>query len=213
MFKKKAVLGIFALIFLVGIVSAQYCQTDSFCDLKIPTNESSCLLTIAYPNSTNLVFNQSMTINSGYANYSFSGLNPGDYNYFSPCGHGLLEVTSSGRSPPTQGESLMFLAVFGSIFFIAILFFAFSFSVNGALKFGFLATSFVLGLIIVLYSNVILSETINGFPRISASYDIFYYIMLSLLLIVILLVLLSVTFQALDDWRTKRGKNPHKDPY
>lgn len=213
MFKKKAVLGIFALIFLVGVVSAQYCQTDSFCDLKIPTNESSCLLTISYPNSTNLVFNQSMTINSGYANYSFSGLNSGDYNYFSPCGQGVLEVTSSGRGSPTTGEALNFLGIFGSIFFIAILFFAFSFSVKGALRFGFIATSFVLSLIIVLYSNVILSETINGFPRIAASYDIFYYIMLSLLLVIFFLVMLSLTFQALDEWRTKKGKNPHKDPH
>lgn len=212
MIKKSWGIGILFLVFISGIVSAQFCQVNSYCDLKIPINESSCSLTVSYPNSTNIIFNQSMTVNVGYANYSFSSLDQGNYDYFSECGHGVLEVTNSGRAAPTQGESLMFMGIFGSIFFVAILFFAFSFTVKGALRFGFISVSFVLSLIIVLYSNIILSETIEGFPRIAASYDIFYYVMLSILFIIFIFVMISLMFQALDEWRVKRGRHPGRDP-
>lgn len=212
-------------IFLISFASASLgtFQKGDCVNIKVLSNCSLVYLSIIENNNETFIIDSPMENIAGQVwNYTFCNTtNVGNYNYIwdencVDCSGGLcgnnFEITNAGRSPPTTGEALNFLGIFGSIFFVAILFFAFSFLVKGALKFGFIATSFVLSLIIVLYSNVILSETINGFPRIAASYDIFFYIMLSLLFIIFLFVMISLFFQALDEWRTKHGKNPNKDP-
>lgn len=92
-------------------------------DLKIPTNESSCNITIAFSNSTDLIINGEMSINTGYANYSFNPPDLGDYHYYSNCGYGT--INPSGETLTTSKGILYFLVTlfaFGIFFLLGWLF-------------------------------------------------------------------------------------------
>jgi len=107
--KINIIVIIFISLFLIGIASSQTYKLNSAIDLKIPTNSSSCYVTITFPDSTNAVYNASMSVlGTGYANYSFSNssLN-GDYNYFSPCGSGTFQVTPNGDTL-TTGKAMLY---------------------------------------------------------------------------------------------------------
>lgn len=99
---KKIFLILFCMLFLFGImfsVQAKTFEQNSNVDLKISTNQSSCDLTIVrQKDSTNLIFEEPMTINSGFANYTLGTLsNLGTYEYFSQCGSGSFKVTATGE--------------------------------------------------------------------------------------------------------------------
>lgn len=76
-------------------------------DIKIPTNLTNCDITISYPNTTNIFFEEVMSVNNGYANYTISNTSTlGTYSYFSECGYGTFDVTYNGETLTTAGSIL-----------------------------------------------------------------------------------------------------------
>lgn len=97
---KFTILLLLIFFFIPLIVSQVY-------DLKIPTNETSCNVTISFLNSTNLIENQETTINVGYANYTLNLPLNGDYYYYSNCGFG----TFNQNGELTTGTGLIYFLV------------------------------------------------------------------------------------------------------
>ena len=105
---KKIYLLLFSIILFVSFMSF----TSSY-DLKIPTNATSCNITVEFPNSTNFIINKSMTSGVGYFNYSFSPT-ISNYNYYSNCGSGSLNI--NGQNLTSAQAILYFLVTLFSFF-------------------------------------------------------------------------------------------------
>lgn len=111
-------LSLFFFLFLISFTSAQTYNQESIIDLKISTNLTNCNLTVAYPDSSNLVFEVPMSINKGYANYTLAPLTEiGIYQYFSECGSGTFEVTSGTN----DGSITLFIFLYILFYGITIL--------------------------------------------------------------------------------------------
>lgn len=105
--KKRSVINNFAIIlflmmFLVPFVSSQ------IYDLKIPTNETACNITITFQNSTDIITNKIMSLGVGYGNYSFNYPLSGEYYYYSDCGSGTFNI---GGETLTTGKSILYFLV------------------------------------------------------------------------------------------------------
>jgi hypothetical protein len=124
--KQLLILTLLVIISSLSFISSAYKQGDLI-DLKISTNETSCDVTITYPNSTNIVHEVAMQINSGYANYTFNNsLSTGEYQYFSDCGSGSFMVTPNGEEA-TTGKAVFYIGLlFVLLFFFAVTIFFFS---------------------------------------------------------------------------------------
>jgi len=112
------------ILMVVPLVSSQTYKINSVIDLKIPTNASSCNVTVTFPNSTNVIYNQTMsTFNTGYANYTFTNsLLNGEYDYYSNCGSGYIQVTGNGdvlTTPMALLYSLIWIVCF--LMFVGLL--------------------------------------------------------------------------------------------
>lgn len=106
-------------ISFIGLVSSY--------DLKIPTNQTSCNVTIEFKNSTNFILNKSMTQGVGYFNYSFSP-SVSNYNYYSTCGSGNLNVNGEVLN---SAQAIIYFLVTLFAFFIFIGIFWLMASVDG----------------------------------------------------------------------------------
>lgn len=74
--------------FLFSFVSATSFEQETSVDLKISTNSSGCVITVAYPDSGIMIQEQPMTDNVGYANYTLSSTltsTLGEYKGYSNC--------------------------------------------------------------------------------------------------------------------------------
>jgi hypothetical protein len=114
------------------LVSSINYPANSTIDLKIPTNATSCNVTIVFPNSTNLIYNKTMSVfNTGFGNYTFNNtiLN-GEYDYYSPCGSGSIQITQNGDNLSTGTGLIYFLVTLFA--FVVFLFVGWIFlSING----------------------------------------------------------------------------------
>ena len=117
--KKIFVFLIFVIAFLSLVSSFNY-PSNKQIDFKIPTNKSSCNLTISN-STTDIILNQVMGINnlSQYANYTLSPLPQGNYEYFSNCGNGFFQITENGE--PTNNTQL-YSRIFLLLFFMLLIF-------------------------------------------------------------------------------------------
>jgi len=199
-------------ILLIGIVSAQTYKQDSIIDLKISTNETNCQITIEAPNSSTLIFNQSMTSNPAFVNYTFNQTgSTGIYYYFIDCDDSYLsdsfKVTPSGDDALTSGEGIIFLGSLIAMLSVAGVFLFLSISVkeHDGTRFAFTSLTVITCMIIVLYSSVALSETFWGFDRIISSYSTFLWVFLFIIFIIFIFVLIWVIVKALDSVRIKKG--------
>lgn len=116
--KKYFIIGMFLFLFLISFASAKTYKQETNIDLKISTNESGCVITIDYPNSTAMISEQFMTDGIGYSNYTIdSSLTSslGEYFYYSNCSEieNSFMITSTGNSQTTaQGlGSLAYLVL------------------------------------------------------------------------------------------------------
>lgn len=116
--KSLITLGIL-LLFLVGVmsfVSSATYQSDKELNLKIPTNESGCFITVSYPNSTIFIQEQPMQENIGYANYTIDSTlvsTFGEYTAYTNCSTVTFLVTQSGEPKDlTQLLTRIFLILF-----------------------------------------------------------------------------------------------------
>lgn len=108
--KKNGIVFLFFFVMLlsVGTTSASISYgKNTAVDIKISTNLTNCDITISYPNTTNIVFENVMTINNGYANYTLNNTSTlGTYSYFSECGYGTFDVTYNGETLTTANSIL-----------------------------------------------------------------------------------------------------------
>ncbi len=125
--KKGRILAL-VLVFsiLASLIFVSAYKQNSAIDIKISTNQTPCRITIQAPNSTNLIFNQSMTsqTGTGYANYTLSATNSsstGVYNYFAECNSyiysGLFSITTTGEDLGTS-QALTILGLLGFTFLL-----------------------------------------------------------------------------------------------
>jgi len=122
--KKRLILFALVLsILLISFVSAVTPQKiNTPIEIKIPTNYSSCNITVSYPNTTNIVESEVMTIYSDveYASYILSSdytSISGVYTYYSNCGNGEFSVNAVGSTLSTP-QSIIYVLVF--VFFLLI---------------------------------------------------------------------------------------------
>ncbi len=143
---KKIFCGVLLLIFLIGFSSAITYKRSAEISLKIPTNETSCTVTISYPNSTAFVSEGVMTTNTGYANYTIGAEyteDLGNYEYFSDCGFGSFQITPSGKAF-TEGEAVTGLGIIIVALVIAFFFMFFGFKLSENENFFPLTLFFIL---------------------------------------------------------------------
>lgn len=92
-------------------ISASY-PVNQEIDLKIPTTSDNCNLTISYPNTTILIYQETMQDNKGYANYTINPLeSKGEYQYFSDCGSGTFQVNYQGLELQTSTAIIYSLGI------------------------------------------------------------------------------------------------------
>ena len=128
---KNIIFLVVVVVLLVGIASAQIYKRDSIIELKVSTNETNCQITIEAPNSSTLIFNQSMTSNPAFVNYTFNQTgSTGTYYYFVNCDNSYLsdsfKITPSGNDAPTSGEGMTFLGSLIAMLLAAGIFFSLS---------------------------------------------------------------------------------------
>jgi len=201
---------------------------------NIPGSCDNCTymnITILFPNGTVIVENQAMTNLSStyYYNYTFCNTSTlGSYIYIThydedsylETDENFFEVTPSGRSCPCSASGIIFLSSVATMFLISLLFFFISNSFKGdsaamsgskeaegnpAARFVFIALSFIVGVIAVLYSSVSLMEIFWGFDRIISSYSAFLYIILAVLFLLFIFILINLIIRAIEAMRNKRG--------
>lgn len=191
---------VFLSLLSLGFVSAYERGTIDF---KISTNQTPCYVTIAYPNSTNLVFNQTMEsqILAGYANLTFVSNFVGDYEYFGECGGipqtGTFSITETGESLDSS-QSLGVLALVGVMF---LLFgFGRSFSQDKwKLKMFFDILAIGLAVITINSTRIILSQSGN----LSSMASIGLYTMIVVLSVMIAYFLVIFTIELINKFRKK----------
>ena len=136
-----------------------------------------------------------------------------------------FEVTPSGRSPPTQGESLIYGGSLLSMILFSVFFFMLSLQFKPskdagqnedgsynpipndkpALRFGCLALSLIIGFVVLFYVMVSMQNLLYGFDFLIDSYYIFMWLMGFVFVIIFIFVLISLLIQAVDSLRSGRG--------
>lgn len=220
---KKLLLTLLVGIFLFSLVGATsigtFKQSEDVEIYQTCNNCTYCNFTkVKYPNGTSFLSNLSATKENTYYFYNVHGANHstiGDYSYCYECGNaaeietGCLDytITPSGRGAPSSGEGMTYLASIGSMILITIFFFCLSFAIKpeSALRFIFIALSFVMAIITVLYAFVGINETLAGFTNIVDNFGTFYFVLLMVLFVIFILVLLALTFKALEMLKLKKG--------
>lgn len=237
---KIVIFAFFLILFIPLIASAKTFIQNQEVDLKFSTNDSSCFVTIEWPNSTTLIFNQSTDSQTGFVNYTIAAnllSEYGIYNSYAGCSNSSLfqqfEVTPSGRAAPSIGEGIIYFSSIAAIFFFSFLLFLISGSFkeevefrkgmhgeeevlskgNPVLRFGFIGFSFIVAVIAIIYLQISLSEIFSGFPRIASTYYIFFWVSLFSVSIIFIFILISLIFQAVELFKIKKGKHPDRDAY
>lgn len=203
--------------------------------LILSNTTTSCKLHIYYSNGS-----EAIEVDFNYSDEAFNAYLPSSYfsvvdfyGYNIHCNSsgeggfvsGIFDVTPSGRSPPTEGEAMIFIATFFVMIFFSILFFALSLqfkpskdvekSEDGsynpipndkpALRFGFIALSLIIAFTALLYSMVILQEVYVGFDNSIDSFYTFMWVIGFVYLIIFIFVLVSLLIQVVDSLRAGRG--------
>lgn len=139
---------------------------------------------------------------------------------------GTYEITENGRGKLTSGEGFLYIGSISSMFLFSLLLFFISTTFkpekehkksdsgeefviekgNAGLRFGFVASSFIVLVIAIYYVQISLIKGIVGFNGILDSYETFRYVALTLLVVIIIFVILSLLFHAINLWRIKKGK-------
>lgn len=120
--KRLSLVFICALFFFISLISAQTYAENSIVDLKISCVDINCSqkvnITIEFPNTTIAVDNQEMTINNGYANYTFTRTSTfGDYNYFTNSTYANSFSINYRGDVISSGQGVLYLSLFAILFF------------------------------------------------------------------------------------------------
>lgn len=123
---KKLLLSLLLVLLLAPVVIATTFPAGTI-DFRQECNDTTAYLTVAYPNTTLLVDNQTMTSQTGYANYSFTTSVSGTYNYYGACGAnsfaGEFDLTPSGAERGGDNFNIFIYAIFLVSWIMCIAFF------------------------------------------------------------------------------------------
>ena len=217
--KKNLILIFFVFLFLISFISATDLGTfKQGEDIELYQMCSNCsyvnLTSVKYPNSTVQIINEVMTKNNNDYTYSFNETKQvGSYQY-NVCGdkNGVYRcevlsfyITPSGFSIGS-GESI---GLFGSlilIILIGLIFLVIAIrSSNTTLKFSFYTFSVIIFVMAILYTVIIIQQTLFGFESILTGIESFWFIMKMLLTVGILAFFVVLFLIFLKMWKIKRG--------
>jgi hypothetical protein len=209
---KKQLGLMIALIFLVfsvtSFVSAY--QINSNVNLQVSCMNINCSnsvnVTILYPDSSKIVDNLGMTINAGYANYTFVPDKIGEYSYFADDAEkyysGIIEVTQSGEDYSTTNWLPIVIILFGIIIVLAFL------AINLASDHGFIAIFFLLLALFLTnpllgIANIIVN---NGYSNTAliGQLDVFNTICPWIMYGTLMYIVIYVFIKMIESWDTKK---------
>ncbi len=220
---KKILLTLMLGIFLISLASADlgFGKQGDIISVRGNLNASAVNVTIYFPNSTIAIYNQPMgNLRGDIWNYTFDNtqtLGKYIYDYCNQngdnCQENIFEVTRSGRAAPNEGEGMIFLASILSMVLIALFFLVLSFTIDkeNGLRFGFIAFSFVIFIMIFLYAFIALDEILPGFTNITDNFTTTHYVILAAISIIFILLLIDLIFKAVDSLKVKKGLKPPKE--
>lgn len=210
---------VFLSLAILPLVSAEYLPHKLNTDLQFSitsNNATSCnISSYDYPNGTYFI-DDIMTKNGQTFNVSFNYLNfttIGTYCFNVVCTDGIKyeggsvcrEVTPSG-SQISSGKSI---GLFGSILLMIIissifLIIAFK-SENSVGKIAFFCFSGIGFIMTILYTVVIMQQTLFGFDSILTGIDTFWFVMKTFAWIAFVGFMVAVLLVMLKAWKIKRG--------
>lgn len=217
--KYNILLGIIISLLLVPFISAEYLPHKQNQDLSFSitsNNASSCnVSSYDYLNGTIFV-NQEMTksgqtFNSSFDSGNFSSV--GTYCFNIECYDGSTyetgslcrEVTPSG-SQINSGKSI---SIFGSLLLIALISLIFFFigykTENNVGKISFYAFSAIGFIMTILYTVIVMQQTLFGFDSILTGIETFWFVAKTLVWIGFVSFLVVIFMIMLKAWRIKRG--------
>lgn len=227
MLKRLLFISMFVLLFLPVITSIEIptLQRDLNQTLSIPCNfngnvcpsSAVCNSTIMNPNGTVLYNNYPMDkVNAVFAiNLTSQDLDMvGQYEQTVSCCAGVtckarelpFQVTPSGSSPLTTGQSGVLLIVLGVMFFISIIFFIIGFRsehiIPKMVGFSFGA---IMVIIIVFYTMFMINEVVSGTPNLVTGYETFLFVMRIIGTVLILSMMVILFMVMVKSWKVKRG--------
>jgi len=172
------------------------------------------ITSIIYPNKTVETIGDSMVKDGEDYTYSFSDTaSVGDYKY-NVCGDKngavLCEVITFSISPSgfliDSGQSM---GLFGSLILIVIFgllsFFIATKSENNLARISFYTFSAIIFIVSILYTVIIIQQTLFGFESIIIGIESFWFVMKTLVTVGIIAFIIIMFLVLLKLWRIKRG--------
>jgi len=180
----------------------------------IPSATTTYNVTINYPNGSTFIDNKDATpLGQGAFNYTINSPVTGEYEIQSFCYDGsysysntdYITLTPSG----TATDSSQSINLFGSLLLIIILgiaFFVIAFkSENVVAKISFYSFAVIILIISILYTLIIMQQTLFGFENILIGIESFWFVIKIGLTIGILAFGIVIFMVMLKAWKIKRG--------
>ena len=216
--KYKLLLIMLLGLFLIGNVLAldslgTFKQGDNITIKQVCFDASYITIQISYPNSTIAISSTNMTsLGNGQFNYYFvdtntlgrydiTGISDGCENSFAT----YFDTTPSGMDlNENQGWS-----IFGTLLImiiISVVFLVVAFSSEGiGVKVTFFSLAGIFLIMTILYTVVVMQQTLFGFDSILSGVETFWFVVKALVGIGILALLIIVVMVLIKAWKIKRG--------
>jgi len=208
-------MSILIMVIMVSLVSASlgtYKQNDCV-QIKTILNATWVnISTISYPNSSLAVSNQGMSQTGQTFTYSFcntSNLGSYVYDYFDSNGDVYVNdfiISPTGNEKINSGEGM---SIFGSVIvlvLVALFLFLLSFAFqNPAGKIIFIGLAAIVFIMAILYSLVVLTQTLGAFTDITEGFTTFWFVIKVLIGIAIIALLIFTIWISYNVWMRKRG--------
>lgn len=180
----------------------------------ICSTNSTCNLTINYPNNSIYISNQLMNRNNSYFNYTLSSSNTvGDYPCSSTCcdngfcgtsGECSFDITPSGQKLDT-GKSI--IMVIGLVILLIVCLILFYFAIkteNLTIKIFSLGLSLIILIFSIGYALTVVNNTIPGFEGVTSIINVMYVLGIALLTVAgigLVVWLIYISFTAFAKYR------------
>jgi hypothetical protein len=217
----KITLGFILILWVVSLTSAEIdslTQTQGECITlrqEYINSTYTNLTSISYPNTTTIIIGRLMTKVGATYNYSFCETRDlGEYSYCTVTDVDGIKtsvctpfyITTSGREAITEGESSTIVVSIIIMLVLSAFFFILGSKVdNMGGKIVLVGTAAVLLLATLLFSLVIMNQTIGGFSTIIEGYATFWFVVKIITGIAITALTVFTLWFTYTIWMVKRG--------
>jgi len=119
---------------------------------------------------------------------------------------GFFDVTREGNAPITEAQGIIIGISIFSIMLIGLFFIVLSLGIkNPVVKIVMLGFAAIFLIIIMLYTSVIIDQTLGSYNDLVSGYGIFLFVMRFVLLIATLTIIIFAGLIGLRLWKIKRG--------